>query len=82
MVDEARHVWAPSTGFIFPDSFQPLYGTKEVGYVAHRLHADGSHQSDFVHVGTTARLSILDFPEACGTDKLHAIMAGRMRSEG
>jgi Icc protein len=82
IVDGTHHVWAPSSGYILPDSLQPRYGTKEIGYVAHRLHADGSHQSDFVRVGTAATLSILDFPEAYDSDRLHAVMAARVRQEG
>ena len=32
-----RHVWGTSTAFVLPDRLQPRYGTKEVGYVEHRL---------------------------------------------
>ena len=35
-----RHVWAPSVGFIIPDSKQPLIGTKEVGLVEYRFQPD------------------------------------------
>jgi hypothetical protein len=61
-----RCVWAPSTAFVLPDSRQPRYGLKEVGYVAHRLHADGTHDSRFVAVPGAATLNIADFPAAYG----------------
>lgn len=61
-----RHVWAPSTAFVLPDRFQPRYGLKRVGYVEHRLHADGTHDSRFVQPPGMRDLSIADFPEAYG----------------
>lgn len=61
-----RCVWAPSTAFVLPDSRQPRYGLKEVGYVAHRLHADGTHDSRLVSVPGAATLNIADFPAAYG----------------
>jgi 3',5'-cyclic AMP phosphodiesterase CpdA len=36
-----RHVWAPSTGFIIPDSKQELIGIKEVGLVEYRFQPEG-----------------------------------------
>ncbi|WP_119418196.1 metallophosphoesterase family protein [Desertibaculum subflavum] len=62
----ARHVWAPSTAFVLPDAYQPRYGTKEVGFVEHRLHADGRHDSRFVRVDGVRTLNIADFPGAYG----------------
>lgn len=35
-----RHVWAPSTGFLIPDSRQPVIGTKETGLVEYRFRPD------------------------------------------
>ena len=61
-----RHVWGTSTGFVIPDRRQPRYGLKEVGYVEHRLHADGTHDSEFVRVAGAPTLDIADFPEAYG----------------
>ncbi len=60
----ALHVWAPSTGFIIPDTRQPSYGTKAVGYVEHLLEADGAHSSRFVAVPDLVPHSIADFPTA------------------
>jgi 3',5'-cyclic AMP phosphodiesterase CpdA len=60
----AQHVWAPSTGFILPDSRQPRYGAKEVGYVEHLFEPDGSHSSRFVPVPDLVTHSIEDFPQA------------------
>ena len=36
----ARHVWAPSAGFIISDARQETIGTKEVGLVAYRFQPD------------------------------------------
>ena len=36
----ARHVWAPSGGFIIPDKMQEVIGTKEVGLVEYRFQPD------------------------------------------
>ena len=35
-----RHVWAPSAGFIIPDSKQEVIGAKEVGLVEYRFQPD------------------------------------------
>ena len=35
-----RHVWAPSAGFIVPDSRQEVIGIKEVGVVEYRFQPD------------------------------------------
>ena len=64
-----HHVWAPSTGFILPDARQPTYGLKQVGYVEHRLEADGSHDSRLVSRARTCRPSaspIFPTPTAAG----------------
>jgi Icc protein len=62
----SHHVWAPSTAFYLSDARQPRYGLKEVGYVLHELHRDGSHDSSFVAVAGTQNLCIADFPDAYG----------------
>jgi 3',5'-cyclic AMP phosphodiesterase CpdA len=62
----AHHVWAPSTAFVIPDARQPRYGVKDVGYVEHRLEADGRHDSRFVKVPGLPLLNIADFPGAYG----------------
>ncbi|MEA2899340.1 MAG: hypothetical protein QOJ84_4955 [Bradyrhizobium sp.] len=36
-----RHVWAPSSGFIIPDTKQEVIGIKEVGLVEYRFQPDG-----------------------------------------
>ena len=64
--DGALHVWATSTAFVIPDVRQPRYGLKEVGYVEHRLHADGSAESRLVQVPGAPTLNIADFPGAYG----------------
>src|SRR4029450_12408443 len=65
-VQDAHHVWAPSTAFILPDTRQPLYGLKQTGYVDHALPADGSHARPLLAVTGLANLSIADFPQAYG----------------
>lgn len=40
-----RQIWAPSTGFILGDPYQPAYGSKLIGWVEHRFHADGRHDA-------------------------------------
>jgi 3',5'-cyclic-AMP phosphodiesterase len=70
MAGPVRHVWAPSTGFIIPDTRQPRYGEKEVGYVEHRFEPDGTHSSTFVRVPGLERLDIADFAEAAYGVKL------------
>jgi 3',5'-cyclic AMP phosphodiesterase CpdA len=63
-IDGARHVWAPSTAFVIPDARQPRYGLKQVGFVEHRLYADGRHESRLVRVDGARNLNIADFPQA------------------
>jgi len=63
---ETRHVWGTSTGYVIPDRRQPRYGLKEVGYVEHRLHEDGAHDSTLVRVPGVPTLDIADFPGAYG----------------
>ena len=36
----ARHVWAPSAGFIIPDHKQEVIGVKETGFVEYRFNPD------------------------------------------
>lgn len=64
LIGATQHVWAPSTGFIIPDTHQPRYGEKEVGYIEHRLEPDGSHTSALVRVPGLPRLDIVDFMTA------------------
>ena len=63
---DARHVWAPSTAFVLPDSRQPRYGLKRTGYVEHRLHQDGTHDSRFLQPAGLPNLNIADFKDAYG----------------
>jgi 3',5'-cyclic AMP phosphodiesterase CpdA len=60
------HVWATSTAYVIPDSRQPRYGIKEVGYVEYRLAPDGTHDSRLVRVPGVPTLNIADFPGAYG----------------
>jgi 3',5'-cyclic-AMP phosphodiesterase len=62
----ATHVWATSTAYVIPDRRQPRYGVKEVGYVEHCLHADGTYEGEFIRVPGVPTLDIGDFPQAYG----------------
>lgn len=64
--DCGRCVWAPSTAYFIPDSRQPRYGLKQVGFVLHELDESGSHQSRFVQANGATDLNIADFPDAYG----------------
>ena len=65
-VQGGRHVWGPSTAYFIPDTRQPRYGRKEVGFVIHDLREDGTHASRFVSAPGTKNLCIADFPAAYG----------------
>ncbi|MBI1212533.1 MAG: hypothetical protein GC190_13800 [Alphaproteobacteria bacterium] len=62
--DCGRCVWAPSTAYFIPDSRQPRYGLKQVGFVMHELQESGGHQSRFVQAAGAADFNIADFPNA------------------
>jgi hypothetical protein len=36
----ARHIWAPSAGFIVPDRMQDVIGVKETGLVEYRFRPE------------------------------------------
>jgi Icc protein len=62
-----RHIWAPSTACVLPEFMQPTYGRKVVGYVEHRLHADGSFDIRLVEEPAgMVRHDLVDVPEAYG----------------
>jgi len=61
-----RHAWCPSTAFVLPDRRQPRYGLKEVGYLEHRLHGDGRHESELMRVAGAPTLDASNFPKAYG----------------
>lgn len=61
-----RDVWAPSTAFILPDFFQPVFGSKVVGYVEHAFHADGTIDSRLVRPPGLTQHNIETIPEAYG----------------
>ena len=64
--DVGRCVWAPSTAYFIPDSRQPRYGLKQVGFVMHELDENGGHQSRFVQAAGAVDLNVADFPDAYG----------------
>jgi 3',5'-cyclic AMP phosphodiesterase CpdA len=61
-----HHIWSPATSFVVPADYQVTVGERMVGYVEHRLHEDGSHNSTIVRPQELIRNSLEDFPEAYG----------------
>jgi len=51
----ARHVWAPSTGFIMPERIQPVIGAKECGLVEYRFQPDAF---EVRHVRATGQIDV------------------------
>jgi 3',5'-cyclic AMP phosphodiesterase CpdA len=50
-----RHVWAPSTGFIIPDTKQEVIGIKEVGLVEYRFQPDAF---EVLHVRAPGQIDV------------------------
>jgi 3',5'-cyclic AMP phosphodiesterase CpdA len=59
-----RQIWAPSTGFIVPDSMQQVIGTKEVGLVEYRFRPDSF---EVRHVKAPGQIDI-DLKSLIGSD--------------
>lgn len=75
-VDGGEHVWAPSTAFVLPDSVQPEYGRKLMGYVEHDFHADGRFESRLVQPEGLVRQNLADVPAAYGNIRPRQPAAG------
>ncbi|MGL4441526.1 MAG: metallophosphoesterase family protein [Bosea sp. (in: a-proteobacteria)] len=69
MMGGSRHLWAPATSFVLSDPWQPGYGAKMVGYLAHEFHADGSHRHQVIGVRGLVHHDLVNFPEAYGDVK-------------
>ncbi|WP_160123365.1 metallophosphoesterase family protein [Rhodovarius lipocyclicus] len=67
--DGIRQVWAPSTGFVVGDGFQPTLGNKLVGWVEHILHADGTHEASVRPAAGLRLHDIAAMPEVYGHHK-------------
>ena len=63
--DGITHVWAPSTAFILPDSYQPRIGTKEVGLVEYDFDGEDVAVRVVVAEGMQ-QTNIMDVPGAYG----------------
>jgi 3',5'-cyclic AMP phosphodiesterase CpdA len=59
-----RHVWAPSTGFIIPNSLQEQIGTKEVGLVEYRFQPESF---EVFHVKAPGQIDV-DLDELLGRE--------------
>lgn len=68
-IDGTVHVWAPSTAFVVGDRFQQRVGTKVVGYVEHRLGADGACAAELATVDGLALDDIGTMPEVYGPQR-------------
>jgi 3',5'-cyclic AMP phosphodiesterase CpdA len=64
-----RHVWAPAIAFIVGKPWQETWGTRELGWVEHTLHPDGTHRSELRPVAGMTRYDIGEMPEVYGPQK-------------
>ncbi|SHI68030.1 Calcineurin-like phosphoesterase [Roseomonas rosea] len=64
-----RQIWAPSAAFIVGDAYQAVVGEKQLGYVEHLLHADGTFESRLVTLPGLMRHDIGEMPELYGPQK-------------
>ena len=65
-LDGTLHVTAPGTSFITPPWFHPGFGVRTIGFIEHRLEADGSFHSGLVGISRTVLTDLEDFPDAYG----------------
>jgi 3',5'-cyclic AMP phosphodiesterase CpdA len=75
-VGPVLHAWGPSSAYVLPHGFQPVLGTKQVGYNLYHLEGD----TVTAQVCTPAALAnhdLIDFPGPYGS--VRDIMAGRIR---
>ncbi|MBP0445300.1 metallophosphoesterase [Roseomonas sp. SSH11] len=64
-----RQIWAPSAAFIVGDAYQEAVGEKQLGYVEHALHADGSFESRLVTLPGLVLHDIGEMPEVYGPQR-------------
>lgn len=63
-VGSRRHVWAPTTWAVLPESLQPSYGAKRCGVVELGLAAGGEFDVSMVEPAAMAQLTLLeDLPD-------------------
>lgn len=72
------HAWCPSSAYILPNGFQPVLGTKAVGYLLYHLEGD-SVTAQVCTPRVLAHHDLIDFPEPYGS--VREIMAGRSSYE-
>ena len=66
VVEGIRQIWAPAVAFFVGDTWQQKVGDKRLGYVEHRLHEDGRHESRLRLLDTLAPHDIGLLPEIYG----------------
>ncbi len=66
MLSGSCHIWAPATSFVISDPWQPGYGAKMVGYLAHEFHSDGGHRHQVIGVRDLVHHDLVAFPLAYG----------------
>lgn len=62
----SSHIWGPAASFIIGDPWQPSYGTKPVGWLEHRFHADGTHDHELRTVRDLVHHDLATLPHVYG----------------
>jgi 3',5'-cyclic AMP phosphodiesterase CpdA len=70
MTESIKQVWAPSTAFILGDAYQPVYGSKLLGWVEHAFHADGTHEARLRTVDGLQLHDLGQMPEVFGRQQI------------
>lgn len=73
---EVLHAWGPSSAYILPNGFQPVLGTKRVGYNLYHLQGD-TVTAQVCTPAVMANNDLVDFPTPYGS--VLDIMTGRTR---
>lgn len=74
-VGEVLHAWGPSTAYILPNGFQPMLGTKQVGYNLYHLQGD-SVTAQLCTPPALVNNDLIDFPRPYGS--VREMMIGRL----
>lgn len=72
------HAWCPSSAYILPNGFQPVLGTKAVGYMLYHLEGD-TVTAQVCTPRSMTNNDLIDFPQPYGS--VRDIMAGRLKYE-
>jgi alkaline phosphatase D len=61
-----RHCTAPASSFVVNEHWQKTFGKRVVGYLLHRLHANGAHETELRTVPGLVCHDIIDHPRIYG----------------